>query len=87
MATFYQTTAQAPTAAQVIINGVANAMTVEIGSAGQGSYVYEDVSQSSCRMYWFRFVDSTGTEVLYPEDGALYTTQEGTCTQTWSSTK
>jgi hypothetical protein len=66
MATFWQSSGAAPRSASVVIDGVPQTMTLDVGVAGQGNYFYSESAKSGCREYYFMFVDSAGTTHYYP---------------------
>jgi hypothetical protein len=60
LTTFYDSKKGTPSQASVYIDGTNYPLTLDLGSAYQGTYIYEGTSGSACRSYYFYFVDSSG---------------------------
>jgi len=70
--------------ANVIVDGETVSMSLQSGSANQGTYQSaEYTSGTKCRTYYFEFVTDTTTE-RYPTTGTFYTFAEGSCDIDWS---
>jgi hypothetical protein len=74
----------APGKAEVIIDGQAHSLSVDLGEANAGTYTVDLPTAGQCRSYFFRFVDNRGESWRYPEKGALITYGEGGCDQAYS---
>jgi len=72
---------EAPQKAQVIINGSAFGMSVERGSGGNATYLYESTLETACSPYYFKFTDSAGDLHFYPEEGSFGVN----CAYDWSA--
>ncbi|MDX1664517.1 MAG: CAP domain-containing protein [Candidatus Promineifilaceae bacterium] len=66
---YYHPHGVAPSAAEVVVDGVPHAMTRSTGTAGNATYRYSQVLHSGDHRYYFRFVLPEGT-VRLPEAGA-----------------
>lgn len=85
MASYYSPTGVAVTAAAVVVDGVAHAMSRGFGVSSRGTYTAALATAAACRSYYFRFTDSLGTTWLYPETGQLRTTGEGGCAEDYTA--
>ena len=81
LADFYDPSAQPPRNASITLAGQTSAMTLLMGNASRGTYQLVLARANNCRAYYFSFVDGNGKTWRYPEDGALVTSGEGSCTQ------
>lgn len=68
-ANWYSTAA--PRSAQVSVNGTCTALTVERGTATNGTYLASVSGLTGCNRYVFHFVDSAGADVTFPTSGAF----------------
>ena len=80
MANYYDSLGRAPQTASVIINGTEQSLSLLLGTAGKGTYSFAGAKGSTCRNYYFSFRDNAGTLWRYPQNGALVTSGEGSCT-------
>jgi hypothetical protein len=70
-----------PRRAEVVIDGAAHPLHVDLGTATLGLLAYFEAPGPGCRSYYFRYVRSDGTVWRYPAAGSLRTFGEGTCTE------
>jgi hypothetical protein len=84
MANYYDSTGAAPTSPTLSLNGTDYAMTLYMGAAGKGTYVYIADSATSCRSYFFTF-GKGGATYRFPETGVLMTYGEGSCASDYSA--
>ena len=77
---YWDPSLKAPTEASLYLNGKKNTMTLLMGSAGRGAYQAMVSRGTSCRDYYFSFVDGSGKTWRYPEEGWHTTAGEGGCT-------
>jgi|GEM_PF-1625288 Uncharacterized protein with SCP/PR1 domains len=81
LADFFDPSAKPPTEASMTLAGQKSAMTLLMGTPSRGAYQLVLARASTCRAYYFSFIDGNGKTRRYPEDGALVTSGEGSCTQ------
>ncbi|MGC3996304.1 MAG: hypothetical protein QM767_01705 [Anaeromyxobacter sp.] len=72
--------AAAPQSVTLVLDGAAQAMSVALGSAAQGTRAVDFARASGCRSYHVELVDAGGTSWRYPGTGELHTYGEGGCT-------
>ncbi|MGC8928560.1 MAG: CAP domain-containing protein [Myxococcota bacterium] len=60
----------APSAASVVIDGIAFEMDIERGSPTNGTYLYKANLPESCHKYYFLFKSSNGLVETFPDEGA-----------------
>ena len=70
-----------PRRAEVVIDGTAHPLHVDLGTATLGLLAYAEAPGPGCRSYHFRYVRGDGTVWRYPATGSLRTFGEGTCTE------
>ena len=73
----------APQEAMVNIDGTCYAMSVERGSATNGTYMYSASFSNSCHEYYFIFVDSGNQRHYYPDSGSFGVN----CANEWTSNR
>ncbi|MBW2731550.1 MAG: CAP domain-containing protein, partial [Deltaproteobacteria bacterium] len=61
----------APTLARVVIEGTCYAMTLERGSAENGTLTHARKLPDGCHRYYFYFKDASGALVTYPSEGSF----------------
>lgn len=66
----YYNTAGAPEVVRVVVDGTCKAMTLEIGTAGNGTYKTSKTVTNACHQYWFLAYTASGARRTYPEVGA-----------------
>jgi len=76
--------AAAPRSAQVSVNGICSPLSVERGTAVNGTYLGTVAGISGCSRYVFHFVDGAGTDVYFPTTGAFTV---GCGVADWESTR
>ena len=59
-----------PTAIDVVVDGACRAMSVELGAAGNRTYLHAGSFAPGCHEYYFLARDRAGARVTYPESGA-----------------
>lgn len=79
LATWYA--AAAPKQLVVLVDGVASALKVDIGTAAKGTYSVALPRAAGCRSYYFIAIDAANKAYRYPASGVLRTMLEGTCLQ------
>lgn len=72
--------------AEVVIDGVSHAMSLDFGVATQGTYRSILPTAGACRTYYFKFKDTNAAVWLYPETGQLRSFGEGGCAEDYVST-
>ena len=60
LATFYDSNSGTPAEASVFISGTKYTLTLDLGKASLGTYIYETTTATACREYYFFFRDSAG---------------------------
>ncbi|MFZ4656902.1 MAG: CAP domain-containing protein [Caldilineaceae bacterium] len=69
---FYTADGKAPTKAQVVIDGVAHAMSLRWGRAGHGTYQYvQQLPAGEEHTFYFAFTLSNGPPVRWPDTGVI----------------
>ncbi len=67
----YYDLAGAPTAIDVVIDGVCHGMNVEIGEPGNTTFIHAgSVGAEGCHEYWVLATDADGERFTYPETGS-----------------
>jgi hypothetical protein len=70
---------QSPASVQVVIDGVAYTMTLDLGTPAAGTYRLDVSKAASCRQYYFQAVTASGQSWRYPGPGTFLTDGEGSC--------
>lgn len=78
-AIFYDKTSQAPSKAVVVIDEIENNMTLSLGTASAGMYLYSRAKDNNTHCYYFKFTDGTGALIRYPETMNLSTASDAGC--------
>lgn len=73
----YYNSAGAPKAVKLVVDGVCQNMTLELGEAANGTYKATKTVTSACHEYWFLAYTASGARRVYPEKGSWGV---GTCT-------
>ena len=68
-----------PVSVQVVIDGVPQNMTLDLGAPAAGTYRLDTGKAASCRQYYFQAVTTAGQSWRYPGSGVFLTDGEGTC--------
>lgn len=69
-----------PASVQVVIDGVAQNMTLDLGAPAAGTYRLDTTKAANCRQYYFLAVTGAGQSWRYPGPGVFLTAGEGSCT-------
>ncbi len=78
-AIYYDKTGQAPLKAIIVIDDTENSMTLSLGTASAGTYLYSRPKDNNAHCYYFKFTDGTGAVIRYPETMTLSTTSDEGC--------
>ncbi len=70
---------QPPLSVQLVLNGTASNMTLDLGTPAAGTYRLDVSKATSCRQYYFQAVTASGQSWRYPGPGVFLTSGEGTC--------
>jgi hypothetical protein len=73
-------TSRLPASIQVIVNGVAHEMRLDLGSGAAGTYRADLNAAGACREYYFVATTASGDLWRYPGPGHFLTHGEGPCT-------
>lgn len=73
----------APRSVFVFLDGVATPLSLALGTSTRGHWAAQTDTASQCRSYYFEAVDAQGVTWRYPALGALRTTGEGSCTESF----
>jgi uncharacterized protein YkwD len=79
-AIYYDKTGQTPSKTVVVIDGTECIMTLSLGTASAGMYLYSKPKDNDAHCYYFVFTDVTGTVIRYPETMILSTHSDSGCT-------
>jgi len=79
-AIYYDKAGQTPSKMAVIIDGTESSMTLSLGTASAGMYLYSRPKDNSAHCYYFVFTDGSGTVIRYPETMILSTASDTGCT-------
>ena len=71
MAVFHDPDGDAPQSARVVVNGVAQDMSLHLGSPARGTYLLNLPNDNACRDYYFQFLSADGTSWRFPETTEL----------------
>jgi hypothetical protein len=80
-AIYYEKNGQAPSKAVVVIDEKENNMTLSLGTASAGMYLYSSTKDNNAHCYYFKFTDGTGAVIRYPETMTLSTTSDAGCAE------
>jgi hypothetical protein len=80
LAIYYDKTGQAPSKAIIVIDETENSMTLSLGTASAGTYLYSRPKDNNAHCYYFKFTDGTGAVIRYPETMTLSTASDAVCT-------
>lgn len=86
-ANYYHPGGGTPLQAQVVVDGACSAMTLEFGTAQNGTYRLDLKLPSGCLSYYFLFVDSAGARHTFPTTGSLAVAVGGTCSSDYTATQ
>jgi hypothetical protein len=64
---------------QLVLNGAASNMTLDLGTPAAGTYRLDVSKATSCRQYYFQAVTASGQSWRYPGPGVFLTSGEGAC--------
>ncbi|HMA65982.1 MAG: CAP domain-containing protein [Fibrobacterota bacterium] len=78
-AIYYDKTGQVPSKAIVVIDETENSMTLSLGTASAGMYLYSRPKDNNSHCYYFKFTDGTGAVIRYPETMILSTASDAGC--------
>ncbi len=78
---YRDTTNQPPISVQVVIDGVAYNMLLDLGTPAAGTYRLDVSKAGNCREYYFLAVTAAGQAWRYPGPGVFLTAGEGTCSE------
>lgn len=86
LANYFDASGKAPQSSEIILDGVATHLTLELGSAAKGTYTLNVPKGDGCMNYYFEFTDGDGAQWRYPENMTL-STVEGTVCENSTSNK
>lgn len=72
-------TGSPPISVQIVIDGMAHDMSLDLGSPAAGTYRLDVAKASACREYYFIAVTAAGESWRYPGPGVFLTAGEGDC--------
>jgi hypothetical protein len=78
-AVYYDKSGQAPSKAVVVIDGTESIMTLSLGTASAGMYLYSKPKDNGTHCYYFVFTDGAGMVIRYPSTMILSTTSDSGC--------
>jgi hypothetical protein len=76
---YYDPTGLPPAFVQVVIDGVAHDMNLDLGDLAAGTYRVDMPKATSCREYYFAAETASGESWRYPGPGVFLTAGEGSC--------
>jgi hypothetical protein len=71
---------QPPVSVQVVLDGTAYNMTLDLGTPAAGTYRLDVAKSGACRRYYFQAITAAGQSWRYPGPGVFLTDGEGACT-------
>ena len=72
-ANYYDSSGAAPKSARVVIDNQEHAMSVHLGSAAKGTYIYTMSNDNKLHCYYFLFTDGFGVQIRFPQTTTLTT--------------
>lgn len=76
---YYDRSDQPPRVVEVVIDGLAHEMDLDLGTAAAGTYRLDVGRAGSCREYYFLATTAVGETWRYPGPGVFVTDGEGAC--------
>ena len=78
---YFDPAEKAPAEASLFLDGNKIGLTLSMGKQWRGTYQAVVSRGNVCRTYWVTFLDGSAASRRYPEQGALVTVGEGSCTR------
>jgi len=76
---YRDTTEQPPASVQVVLDGTAYNLPLDLGTPAAGTYRLDVTKSGTCREYYFLAVTGSGQRWRYPGPGVFLTEGEGAC--------
>lgn len=84
---YYHPGGSMPSKAELVVAGACRPMSLEFGTAENGTFRFDGTLPSGCHPYYFQFVDSTGVRHTYPTTGSLTVSVGSTCATEYVATQ
>lgn len=78
-ANYFDLSGKPPVKAAVVIDNKEFLLSLSLGKAAAGTYIYSMNNDSKPHCYYFIFIDASGTQIRYPQTTTLSTGETGSC--------